>query len=114
MGYNGSDDGVRGALIAYDAETGKEVWRFWTVPGDPSKPFETKALEMAAKTWAGEGWWRVGGGDPWNAITYDDATGLPIFGTARVGVDYGEFSFLKPTRDRPLRRGSSPREARPR
>ncbi len=50
MGYNGSDDGVRGALIAYDAETGKEVWRFWTVPGDPSKPFETKALEMAAKT----------------------------------------------------------------
>src|SRR5206468_4142908 len=100
MGYNGSDDGVRGALIAYDAETGKEVWRFWTVPGDPSKPFETKALEMAAKTWAGEGWWRVGGGDVWNAITYDDATGLVIFGTAGVGVDYGEFSFIKPTGDR--------------
>src|SRR6266852_4486299 len=100
MGYNGSDDGVRGALIAYDAETGKEVWRFWTVPGDPSKPFETKALEMAAKTWAGEGWWRVGGGDVWNAITYDDATGLVIFGTAGAGVDYGEFSFIKPTGDR--------------
>src|SRR5215467_3601817 len=32
MGFNGSDDGVRGALVAYDAETGKEVWRFWTVP----------------------------------------------------------------------------------
>jgi quinohemoprotein ethanol dehydrogenase len=47
MGYNGSDDGVRGALVAYDAETGKEAWRFWTVPGDPSKPFETKALEVA-------------------------------------------------------------------
>src|SRR5256712_5655305 len=90
MGYNGSDDGVRGALIAYDAESGKEAWRFWTVPGDPSKPFETKALEMAAKTWAGEGWWRVGGGDVWNAITYDEATGLVIFGTAGVGVDYGE------------------------
>ncbi len=100
MGYNGSDDGVRGALIAYDAESGKEIWRFWTVPGDPSKPFETKALEMAAKTWAGEGWWRVGGGDVWNAITYDDATGLVIFGTAGVGVDYGEFSFIKPTGDR--------------
>src|SRR2546428_4279579 len=100
MGYNGSDDGVRGALIAYDAESGKEVWRFWTVPGDPSKPFETKALEMAAKTWAGEGWWRVGGGDVWNAITYDDATGLVIFGTAGVGVDYGEFSFIKATGDR--------------
>src|SRR6266446_3256862 len=100
MGYNGSDDGVRGALIAYDAETGREVWRFWTVPGDPSKAFETKALEMAAKTWAGDGWWRVGGGDVWNAITYDDATGLVIFGAAGVGVDYGEFSFIKPTGDR--------------
>src|SRR5260370_15826048 len=97
MGYNGSDDGVRGALIAYDAETGKEVWRFWTVPGDPSKPFETKAPEMAAKTWAGEGWWRVGGGDVWNAITYDDATGLVIFGTAGVGVDYGDIRVNKTT-----------------
>src|SRR6202035_2183331 len=48
MGYNGADDGVRGSLVAYDAETGKEAWRFWTVPGDPAKSFETKALEMAA------------------------------------------------------------------
>ncbi|HXY25136.1 MAG TPA: PQQ-binding-like beta-propeller repeat protein, partial [Candidatus Acidoferrum sp.] len=39
MGFNGSDDAVRGAIAAYDAETGKEVWRFWTVPGDPSKPY---------------------------------------------------------------------------
>jgi quinohemoprotein ethanol dehydrogenase len=100
MGYNGSDDGVRGALIAYDAETGKEAWRFWTVPGDPSKPFETKALELAAKTWSGDGWWRVGGGDVWNAITYDDATNQVIFGTAGVGVDYGEFRLIKATGDR--------------
>jgi quinohemoprotein ethanol dehydrogenase len=96
MGFNGSDDGVRGALVAYDAETGKEAWRFWTVPGDPSKPFESKALEMAAKTWSGEGWWRIGGGDVWNAITYDDATGLVIFGTAGVGVYYGEMTSIKP------------------
>src|ERR1700681_4511298 len=100
MGFNGSDDGVRGALIAYDAETGKEAWRFWTVPGDPSKPFETKALEMAAKTWGGKDWWKVGGGDVWTAITYDDATGLVIFGTAGVGVDYGEFRMIKATGDR--------------
>ncbi len=100
MGYNGSDDGVRGALIAFDAETGKEAWRFWTVPGDPSKPFETKALEMAAKTWGGADWWKVGGGDVWNAITYDDTTGLVIFGTAGVGVDYGEFRKIKATGDR--------------
>jgi quinohemoprotein ethanol dehydrogenase len=100
MGFNGSDDGVRGALIAYDADSGKEAWRFWTVPGDPTKPFETKALEMAAKTWGGKDWWKVGGGDVWNAITYDDATGLVIFGTAGVGVDYGEFRLIKATGDR--------------
>lgn len=95
MGFNGSDDGVRGALIAYDAQTGKEAWRFWTVPGDPSKPFETKALEMAAKTWSGKDAWKIGGGDVWNAITYDEATNLVIFGTAGAGVDYGELSSIK-------------------
>jgi len=100
MGFNGSDDGVRGALIAYDAGTGKEVWRFWTVPGDPSKPFETKALEMAAKTWSGKDSWKIGGGDAWNAITYDEATGLVIFGTAGAGVDYGELSSIKVNGDK--------------
>lgn len=100
MGFNGSDDGVRGALVAYNADTGKEAWRFWTVPGDPSQPFESKALEAAAKTWHGEGWWRIGGGDVWNAITYDDVTGLVIFGTAGVGVDYGEMSAIKATGER--------------
>ena len=100
MGYNGSDDGVRGALVAYDAGTGKEVWRFWTVPGDPSKPFETKALEMAAKTWSGKDSWKIGGGDAWNAITYDEATGLVIFGTAGAGVDYGELRSIKVSGDK--------------
>src|ERR1700675_4474050 len=97
MGYNGSDDGVRGSLAAYDAETGKELWRFWTVPGDPAKGFETKELEMAAKTWSGEGSWKIGGGDVWHAITYDDATGLVIFGTAGADVGYGEMAGVKIT-----------------
>ena len=100
MGYNGSDDGVRGAMVAYDADTGKEVWRFWTVPGDPAKPYETKALEMAAKTWIGKDAWKIGGADAWNAITYDPVTGLLIFGTAGAGVDYGELSSIKVTGDR--------------
>jgi quinohemoprotein ethanol dehydrogenase len=100
MGYNGSDDGVRGALAAYDANTGKEVWRFWTVPGDPSKPFETKALEMAAKTWSGRDSWKIGGGDAWTAITYDEPTGMVIFGTAGAGVDYGETAGIKVSGDK--------------
>ncbi|HXY10495.1 MAG TPA: PQQ-binding-like beta-propeller repeat protein [Terriglobales bacterium] len=100
MGYNGSDDGVRGSMVAYDAETGQEVWRFWTVPGDPSKPFETKALAMAAKTWIGKDAWRIGGGDAWNAITYDPLTGFLIFGTAGAGVDYGELSSIKARGDK--------------
>jgi len=45
---------VRGYFSAYDAETGKRVWRFYTVPGDPSQPFEHAELEAAAKTWTGE------------------------------------------------------------
>jgi len=100
MGYNGSDDGVRGSLAAYDAETGKQAWRFWTVPGDPDKGFESKALEMAAKTWSGKDSWKVGGGDAWTAITYDPVTGLVIFGTAGAGVDYGELSSIKVAGDK--------------
>ena len=100
MGYNGSDDGVRGSLVAYDAETGKEAWRFWTVPGDPKKPLETKALEMAAKTWTGNDSWRIGGANVWNAITYDPVNDYVIFGTAGAGVDYGELSSIKVTGDK--------------
>ena len=48
-------------VVAYDAATGKQLWRFYTVPGDPSKPFESPELEAAAKTWTGE-WWKYGGG----------------------------------------------------
>ena len=96
MGYNGSDDAVRGAIAAYDANTGKELWRFWTVPGDPKKPFESKALEeIAAKTWPPGDAWQIGGGDVWTAITYDPVTDFVIFGTAGAGADYGELAALR-------------------
>ena len=82
IGYNGSDTGVRGSLVAFDANTGKLAWRFWNVPADPSKGFESPALRTAAKTWSGDHWWEVGGGDVWDSITYDPATQYVIYGTA--------------------------------
>src|SRR6185503_3326407 len=54
IGNGGAEMGVRGYVSAYDAETGKMAWRFYTVPGDPSKGFESPALEKAAATWTGE------------------------------------------------------------
>jgi len=81
IGEAGSEFEMRGYLAAYDAETGKELWRWWSVPGDPSKPFEQPELAMAAKTWHGE-WWKFGGGGtPWDGITYDPVTGYVYFGT---------------------------------
>jgi PQQ-dependent dehydrogenase (methanol/ethanol family) len=82
IGGSGGEFGVRGWIAAFDAETGKEVWRFWTVPGDPAKGFESKALEAAAKTWNGE-WWKIagGGGTVWDGAIYDPVTDLLYFGT---------------------------------
>jgi len=71
IGNAGSEFGVRGYLSAYDAESGKLVWRTYTVPGDPSLGFESKALENAAKTWHGKWWVAGGGGTPWDSIVYD-------------------------------------------
>ncbi|MET0293993.1 MAG: PQQ-binding-like beta-propeller repeat protein, partial [Phenylobacterium sp.] len=71
IGYGGSNGVSRGYITAYDAAIGKQLWRFYTVPGDPSKGFENKAMEMAAQTWSGE-WWKFGGGgNVWHAMAYD-------------------------------------------
>lgn len=82
IGQGGGDvSPTRGYATAYDAETGKQVWRFWVVPGNPKLGFENKAMEMAAKTWSGE-WWKFGGGgEPWNAFTYDAETNTVLIGT---------------------------------
>ena len=53
-GWAGMEYDVRGGVVALDAETGKKAWTFWTAPGDPSKPYESKTLERVAKTWKGE------------------------------------------------------------
>ncbi len=82
IGNAGAELGVRGYVSAYDAETGKMIWRFYTVPGDPAAGFESKALEMAAKTWKGQ-WWKLGGGGTvWDAMAYDSDTDLLFIGTS--------------------------------
>jgi alcohol dehydrogenase (cytochrome c)/quinohemoprotein ethanol dehydrogenase len=81
IGEAGSEFEERGYLAAYSVDTGKEVWRWWAVPGDPSKGFEQPELAMAAKTWNGD-WWKFGGGGtPWDAITYDPVTDYVYIGT---------------------------------
>jgi quinohemoprotein ethanol dehydrogenase len=83
IGNAGSEFDSRGYVTAYDLETGRQAWRFFTVPGDPSKPFENKALEDAAKTWHGTDWWKYGGGaNVWDSINYDPEFNLVYFGTA--------------------------------
>lgn len=84
IGSAGAEYFTRGYLAAFDAETGDELWRFYTVPGDPSKPQDGKHLEAAVKTWSGDFWKRGGGGTVWDSITYDPKTDLVFFGTANA------------------------------
>jgi quinohemoprotein ethanol dehydrogenase len=88
IGNAGSEYGVRGYVSAYDAETGKMAWRTYTVPGDPSKGFESKAMENAAKTWHGEWWVAGGGGTVWEGIAYDPELDLAYFGTGNATAWY--------------------------
>ncbi|MEE2636237.1 MAG: PQQ-dependent dehydrogenase, methanol/ethanol family [Acidobacteriota bacterium] len=84
IGNGGAEYGVRGYVSAYDAETGEQAWRFYTVPGDPSQPFEHPEMETAAETWTGE-WWRMGGGGTvWDSMAYD-----PELNLLYVGVGNG-------------------------
>ena len=89
IGNAGSEYGVRGYITAYDGETGKQVWRFYTVPGDPHHGFESKAMEIAARTWHGKDWWKAGGGgSPWEGMTFDPALDLLFFGTGNASTWY--------------------------
>jgi quinohemoprotein ethanol dehydrogenase len=84
IGNAGAEFGVRGYTTAYDVETGKQLWRFYSVPGDPSKGFEDEAMEMAAKTWKGEWWKYGGGGTAWDSFGYDPELDLVYIGTGNA------------------------------
>jgi alcohol dehydrogenase (cytochrome c)/quinohemoprotein ethanol dehydrogenase len=86
IGQGGSEYSVRGYLSAYDAESGKLVWRWYVVPGNLKGPFENPQMEMAARTWGGNlGTKTAGGGAPWDSIVYDPKTDLVYLGTGNGG-----------------------------
>jgi quinohemoprotein ethanol dehydrogenase len=83
IGNGGAEMGVRGFLTAYDADSGKELWRFYSVPDQPGKNTE-EHLKRAEATWKGEYWQQGGGGTMWDAMAYD-----PELDLLYVGVGNG-------------------------
>ncbi len=78
VGTAGGEYGIRGVLAAYDAKTGKEVWRFNIIPG-PGEP--------GHETWSGDSW-KHGGGSIWITGSYDPETNLTYWGTGNPGPDW--------------------------
>ncbi|MBK7927806.1 MAG: PQQ-dependent dehydrogenase, methanol/ethanol family [Bryobacterales bacterium] len=78
VGVAGGEYGIRGYLAAYEAATGKELWRFHTAPG-PGEP--------GNETWAGDSW-KTGGGSVWVTGSYDAATNLTYWGIGNPGPDW--------------------------
>ncbi|KPP97827.1 PQQ-dependent dehydrogenase, methanol/ethanol family [Marinobacter sp. HL-58] len=83
IGNGGAEFGVRGYITAYDAKTGAQKWRWYTVPGNPNEPFENGAMARAAKTWdpSGKYWEAGGGGTVWDSIVFDPDLNLLYVGT---------------------------------
>src|SRR3954453_4108927 len=73
VGISGSEQGARGSVTAYDAVTGRRVWRFYTVPtpGD-----------VGSGTWTNNNEWQTGGATVWNTPAVDPATNVLTFTTA--------------------------------
>jgi alcohol dehydrogenase (cytochrome c) len=78
VGVAGGEYGIRGFIAAYDAKSGKEVWKFYTVAG-PDDP--------GGKTWAGDSW-KNGGSPAWLTGSYDPSTNLTFWGTGNPGPDW--------------------------
>jgi quinohemoprotein ethanol dehydrogenase len=85
IGVSGAEYPVRGFFEAHDAKTGQFAWRFYTVPGDPSKPPENEDIRRAAATWSTEGMKMGGGGTVWDGMAYDPDANLFYVGTGNAG-----------------------------
>ncbi len=78
VGVAGGEYGIRGYIDAYDAQTGKRAWRFYTIPG-PGEP--------GNDTWAGDSW-KTGGASVWVTGAYDPEQNLLMYGIGNPGPDY--------------------------
>jgi quinohemoprotein ethanol dehydrogenase len=85
IGNGGAEMSVRGYVTAYDAATGEQVWRFFTVPGNPAEGFEDPTQAWIATTWTGE-WWNngKGGGTAWDSFAFDPETNLLYIGVGNA------------------------------
>ncbi len=82
IGNGGAELGVRGYLSAYDAKTGKMLWRFYTVPGEKETDdaASDEAMKIARPTWNGEFWKQGAGGTVWDSMAYDPDLDLLYIG----------------------------------
>ena len=78
VGTAGGEFGIRGYIAAYDAKTGKEAWRFYTIPG-PGEP--------GHETWQNDAW-KTGGGSVWVTGSYDPDLNLTYWGIGNPGPDW--------------------------
>ena len=79
VGVAGGEYGIRGFIAAYDAETGDEAWRFYTIPG-PAEP--------GHETWGGGDAWKTGGAGVWVTGAYDPELNLTYWGVGNPGPDF--------------------------
>ncbi len=87
IGNGGADLGVRGYVSAYDAETGEQAWRFYTVPASKDGPHEHDELVRAAATWPADSHWASGlGGTAWDSMAYDAELDLLYVGTGNSAI----------------------------
>ena len=87
IGNGGADFGVRGYISAYDLGTGRQAWKFYTVPRNPALgPQLEPQLKKAIKTWDPKGSWvrEGGGGTVWDGMAYDPALNLVYVGTGNA------------------------------
>jgi alcohol dehydrogenase (cytochrome c) len=89
IGVGGGELGIRGFIAAYDAQTGKEAWRFYTIPGPGEPGHETwEACPPNPKTYCDPEAWKHGGGSIWLTGSYDPALNLTYWGVGNAGPDW--------------------------